>query len=499
MKKALLLVVLLMTANCAHYVPTAVSIPAPEHEILYRAGLDAFRMGTPEGYQHAAESFRKAANLRPSHCEYSLHLAESLLSLAQEQKLNWQEFQPRVAEAKTILDSVPSIGNCSAYESAADRVRAIYEAEFETSGKRTALQLINHTVVADPADPLNWLTLWKLSSSTNLTVSIPLATKLGPDWAAIQYEFGNYELIRGEYAEARKAFERALEISPGHFRAVIGLAYAVGSADITAPVEERAPRNEADVESLYRRAIDISPDYLEGRTLLGNYYAGMEETEKAIEQYRDAVHSNAAYFPGYLALGVALLNADRFGEAGEAFRTVVTLNPQTFEAYYYLGNIALNDGDLAKAKAQYEDCLKYRVNYPEAIYALGIVFYREGKIDDALAQYDKAIKLNPQYGDAFLSRGSVRGERRQFADAISDYGRAVEIYQQEIMKYESDAQKSYSMGFTRKATAERKRAREAADQMNRAVDLRKAAQEQVRPPMPAMPDGGGNKQRGREK
>jgi len=30
----------------------------------------------------------------------------------------------------------------------------------------------------------------------------------------IQYELGNYRSLRGEYPEAKQAFERALELSP---------------------------------------------------------------------------------------------------------------------------------------------------------------------------------------------------------------------------------------------------------------------------------------------
>jgi hypothetical protein len=66
-------------------------------------GRRAFREATPEGYQRAADAFRKAASLRPERCEYSLHLAESLLFLALEQKLNQEDTAPAGQEAGRIF------------------------------------------------------------------------------------------------------------------------------------------------------------------------------------------------------------------------------------------------------------------------------------------------------------------------------------------------------------------------------------------------------------
>ena len=78
--------------------------------------------------------------------------------------------------------------------------------------------------------------------------------------------------------QAKQAFERALELSPHHFRSMIGLAYAVGSIDFS-----------AEVERLYRKSIDIAPTFLEAHTRLGDYYADLEETEQAIREYQAAI------------------------------------------------------------------------------------------------------------------------------------------------------------------------------------------------------------------
>src|SRR2546426_9883581 len=103
-------VVFLLVA-CRHRIPTS----PPESDLLYQHGLEAFRRATPDGYRDAINAFRTASNLMPSRCEYKLHLGESLLFLAQEEQMNWEEYLPAVSEATVVLDAIQSAGNCSGF------------------------------------------------------------------------------------------------------------------------------------------------------------------------------------------------------------------------------------------------------------------------------------------------------------------------------------------------------------------------------------------------
>src|SRR5207245_4761826 len=134
----------------------------------------------------------------------------------------------------------------------------------------------------------------------------------------------NYRSLRGEYPEAKQAFERALKLSPRHFRSMIGLAYAIGSIDFN-----------AEVEHLYRKAVDIAPTFLEAHARLGDYYADLDETEHAIEEYQAAIALNSNYDRAYLALGITLLEATRLEEAERALLSVVKLSPANSQAHYF--------------------------------------------------------------------------------------------------------------------------------------------------------------------
>src|SRR5262249_12962163 len=153
-----------------------------------------------------------------------------LLFLATEQILNWEEFEPRQMEAASVVESV-AMQCVSTQEPFVLRVRALIAGRGPT-----ATQLINHAVELDPEDAMNWLVLGYLDpASPRLTttegagrwVAMSHASQLLPDSALIQYETGkNYQLVPHKEMEAKQAFERAIELSPRHFRAYLALAYA---------------------------------------------------------------------------------------------------------------------------------------------------------------------------------------------------------------------------------------------------------------------------------
>jgi hypothetical protein len=185
----LIISVAFAVAGCRHRIPGT----PPQYDLLYGRGLEAFRLATPVGYRDAIDAFRQASTLIPSRCEYKLHLAESLLFLAQEQQINWEENAPSVSEAASVIDAIPSNGNCSGFSEFLFRVRAL-RFLFDPSEHSAALEMANQAVELDPNDAMNWLVLFQvnpadprmpinraleLAADLALVSEIQLAAKLG--------------------------------------------------------------------------------------------------------------------------------------------------------------------------------------------------------------------------------------------------------------------------------------------------------------------------------
>src|SRR5215471_8479678 len=121
MKAAAIVLTISMALVACHKVQPRVMQPsrAPAgptaDERAYQEGLAAFRLATPEGYQRAVIAFRKASELRKDRCEYTMHLAEALYFLAQQQKLNWEDFSDAVGEANAVVEFRQGAPQCRSF------------------------------------------------------------------------------------------------------------------------------------------------------------------------------------------------------------------------------------------------------------------------------------------------------------------------------------------------------------------------------------------------
>ena len=458
-----ILYVALALAACTKAQPVVNAPVIPADRLQFEQGLAALKEFTPDGYARAIEHFQSASGLAPENCEYRLHHAEASLLLALEQKLNAEDFKPAWERAAD-----PQCAPDTAFTLRLDAFRLLDD--FGLNRDRTVLDKINQAIALEPGDAFNWFVRWKLNPNTiRQENAILKAAEIAPDLALIQYELGNYWLVEADYEKARQAFMRALELSPKHFRSLIGLAQAASAID----------ENE-DVEPLYKRAVEIAPDFLEGRILLGDYYSGLEENELAREHYLAILNRNSRYEVAYLRLGLNYLQTAELDEAEKMFGTAIQINPSSFEAYYYIGNIWFARGNMEAAREQYQESLKFVLNFPEAAYALGTVFFRLGKTEIALEEFEKVLRMNRAHGDAYFSRGSIRVQRQQFNDAIQDYNRALGLYDNQWTAITKSIAQYEDRGLMRKAEAERKRKERLETIMERARQLKMKAEDESR-------------------
>ena len=433
-----LLLALLCTPGCVRQTVKFSAPPPPlsEDRVEYEQGLRAFREFTPEAYLRAIGHFRKALELAPGTCEYAVQLSQTSLFLAQEQRSNYEDFNVALEAGAAPM--------CAAGTAAFLRLEALV-ADFAPRRDRTPLTKVGEAVALDPNDGFNWLVTWKLNPTTRDNALLK-ALELEPNLAAIHYEIGSYKLLTGEYLAARGSFERARELSPKHFRSVIGLAQAISALD-----------DEADIEPLYKEAVELAPTFIEGRVLLGDYYAGLEEIELARDQYLEVIRLNPKFEIAQLRLGVTYLQVSNWDAAELAFRTAIQINPSSYEAFYYIGNIWVARGQLANARESYEQSLSFVLNFPDASYALGTVHFRERRIDQALEQFEKVLRTNRRHADAYFSRAAVWTERSLYEQAIKDYNQALELYEEQLRDIGESITEYEDRGLMKKAEAEKRR------------------------------------------
>src|SRR5258708_3677171 len=221
---------------------------------------------------------------------------------------------------------------------------------------------------------------------------------------------GLIQISGGQYRDAVRSFERALELEPLNVDAHRGLARA----------NEGSGRLK-EAEAIYRQAIRLRP----------NYWAS----------HRD--------------LGVFYFNTGRYRDAEPSFRRVIELAPDNYLAYSNLGATDLKLGRNEEAAAMYERSLKIK---PDAFAysGLGTIYYFQGRYADAAAQYEKAVELAPK---DFAKRGNLADAYR-WVPALShkapqEFRKAIELAEEALATNPKDSKLRANLAGYRSSSGDR--------------------------------------------
>jgi tetratricopeptide (TPR) repeat protein len=142
-------------------------------------------------------------------------------------------------------------------------------------------------------------------------------------------------------------------------------------------------------------ALQLNPNSVNDRLLLGNIYAEQKHYLAALDEYREAMRINP-------------LSAEAKFRAGEI--------------YYRLGNDTL-------ALLQYRAALVINPKFPEVIIRLGDIFLNQKRYGVAVSQYRAALNFDPRLYKAYAGIADVCLAYRRYSRAIAFYRKALGIAQ----------------------------------------------------------------------
>jgi tetratricopeptide (TPR) repeat protein len=212
----------------------------------------------------------------------------------------------------------------------------------------------------------------------------------GAAFADVHHMLGVCYHQLGEFDAAQRAFERALEINPGYVEASLNLAilcndlgqydkaqrvyanaverarkgarakpgdepldaFARGKiANLHAAVGDAylAARRSHDAAAEYRRALDLSPAFVDLRLKLASALRESGELEAATTELRRAVSDAPAYIPARVALGLACSANGNVQDAIEQWEEVLRMDPAHRTAQLYL-KLARTQGAAGRAR-----------------------------------------------------------------------------------------------------------------------------------------------------
>jgi tetratricopeptide (TPR) repeat protein len=219
-------------------------------------------------------------------------------------------------------------------------------------------------------------------------------SNLDARWGLLQYYWLAPSIVGGDKSKAR-----TMATDIGKLNAAQGfVAQAVLAAD-----EKRT----ADVESNYRKAIELDPKNYDARISLAQFYYAEDQRkyDQAEVQYRAAVKINPLRIDGYTGLAAVYAQRSQWPQLDTVLAESERAIGDNYQPYYEAGIILLNNGkDLPRSerylrKYMGQEAEGNAASLPEAHWRLGQVLDKLGRRPEAIAELNTAVKMNP-YLDA---------------------------------------------------------------------------------------------------
>ncbi|MEW6367864.1 MAG: sulfatase-like hydrolase/transferase [Acidobacteriota bacterium] len=152
-------------------------------------------------------------------------------------------------------------------------------------------------------------------------------------------------------------------------------------------------REWAEAERLLREILDVIPEHISARGVLG----------------------------------LCLLRQGRFEEARAQYLRLLADDPGQFRVYGTLGGIALAEGDLAEAERFFKQGIEINGSFVEAMANIGFIETLRGNDEAAKAWYAKATDADPAFPRTQRLLGDLYYERSKFGEALEFYKKALGI------------------------------------------------------------------------
>lgn len=186
-----------------------------------------------------------------------------------------------------------------------------------------------------------------------------------PDRPAFPLMLGMLLREQGRMADARNAFRRELELSPGSLMAL----YQLVDLEIAAT---NAPAALKTVQTELARTNSAALKYLEGRALAAQRL---------------------------------------WPQAQASLEESIGLNPQFSLAYQLLADIHIANTNLAGAARQLEELISKKTNDVQSMAILGTLYERMDQPEQARAKYERILEINPQFVPALNNLAYLYTER----------------------------------------------------------------------------------------
>ncbi len=253
-----------------------------------------------------------------------------------------------------------------------------------------------------------------------------------------------------DFANARKAFEKALAIDPAYYPAAANLAQldlrdkkpqdarkrfdsvlAANKNSVAAMVAiavlERSAGNEKSFVEWLGKATRADTKAIQPRTLLVQHYIGKKDPQRALSIAREAQTANPGSAEALELLGGAQIAAGEKDNAVVTFGKLVALAPQAPGAHLWLASAQAVNKNLSEARKSLNKALELKPDLLDAQVGLIGLDMQENRPHDAIKRAQQIQQQQPKSPAGFAIEADIQVRQKQFAKAAALYQKAFDL------------------------------------------------------------------------
>jgi tetratricopeptide (TPR) repeat protein len=353
-------------------------------------------------FDAAAESFRSALGIKPGDVAAQLRLAESLSAVADWKRAD-AAYRRILREHEDLPQAWYGLGRVQA-------AQGDHQGAIESYGKASTLfpryGAAHFALAAELRRAGKYAEAEQhiANYSANVTAEPPLAD---PPFERI-HELNRSSIAHlergaelekaGEYGQAIREHETALESDPENVQAHVNLIALYGRAG-----------DAAKARLHFEAATRLNPGRSDAWFNYGVLLFRNNDLGGAEAAYRRALDINPSYAEASYNLGIIDEQRGSLKSAAECFRAAISDRPDYSLARFHLARILANEGEYREAISHFLRCLEAESDEtPAYLYALGATYARAGDRAHALDYLRKALAAAEAHRQARLQASIER-------------------------------------------------------------------------------------------
>lgn len=250
---------------------------------------------------------------------------------------------------------------------------------------------------------------------------------------------GNLSLIKvaaqaiaaGDLKRAESMLDSVLATAPDDYRAL----------ELLGIVRAQQQR-EAEAETLFKRALELKPDFASTHVSLGMLYVQMSKPDEAIPQFQEALRIDSARTDARSSLvnvwreqAHAAVRENDPEKALSLLLQARKMSPNDADVLYDFGMVALRMALFPDAAQAFQEALNIRKDDANALYALGRAQMAMAKYEDARVTFDRYGQYRPSDASGHYGLGMTLEALQHPAEARSEFEKSIELQPAQTESY----------------------------------------------------------------